>query len=106
MAASAYTRRIETVAVSQTAQALGVTGKTGDRIERLIITVTTAGANGVCYLIDNTGGSAITYALALNGTPAGTFVVDFGEEGLISTSGGWKVTTGSACTATAIGQFS
>lgn len=103
---SIYTRKYETVAASQTAQALGASGKAGDRIEKLIVTVTTSGANGTCSLIDNTGGSAVTIALIPASTPLGVHVIDFGPGGIASTVGGWKVTTGSAATALAIGQFS
>jgi hypothetical protein len=101
-----HTRKYETVAVSQTAQVLGASGKTGDRIEKLIVTVVTSGANGTCSLIDNSGGGAITIALVVSGAPAGVHVIDFGPGGIAATSGGWKVTTGSAATALAIGQFS
>lgn len=100
------TRKYETVAASQTAQALGAAGKTGDRIEKLIVTVTTSGANGTCTLIDSSGGGAISIALVPASTPLGVHVIDFGPGGIKSTDGGWKITTGSAATALAIGQFS
>jgi len=103
---SIYTRKYETVAASQTAQALGASGKTGDRIEKLIVTVTTSGANGTCSLLDSSGGTLVTIALVAASTPLGVHVIDFGPGGIRSTDGGWKVTTGSACTALAIGQFS
>ncbi len=100
------TIKYETVAASQTAQVLGAAGAAGDRILKLIVTVTTSGANGTCSLIDNTGGSAVTIALIPASTPLGVHVIDFGPGGIASTVGGWKVTTGSAATALAIGQFS
>jgi len=95
--------KYETVAASQTAQALGAVGKTGDVIIRLIVTVTTSGANGTCSLIDSSGGGAVTIALVPASTPLGVHVIDLG---IRSTDGGWKVTTGSAATALAIGYFS
>lgn len=98
--------KYETVAVSQTAQALGGTGKTGDTIYKLIVSVTTSGANGTCSLVDSSGGSAVTIALVPASTPLGVHVIDFGPDGIKSTDGGWKVTTGSAATALAIGIFS
>lgn len=103
---SIHTRKYETVAASQSAQALGASGKTGDRIEKLIVSVGTSGANGTCSLIDSSGGGAVTIALVPASTPVGVHVIDFGPGGIKSTDGGWKVTTGSACTALAIGQFS
>lgn len=103
---SIYTRKYEAVAASATAQALGAAGKTGDRIEKLIVTVTTSGVNGTCSLLDSSGGSLVTLALIPASTPLGVHVIDFGPGGIASTDGGWKVTTGSAATALAIGQFS
>lgn len=96
----------ETVATSQTAQALGSAGKTGDIIYKLIVSVTTSGANGTCSLIDSSGGGAVTIALVPASTPIGVHVIDFGPAGIKSTDGGWKVTTGSAATALAVGRFS
>jgi hypothetical protein len=102
---SIYTRKYETVAASQTAQALGASGKTGDRIEKLIITVVTS-ATGTVSLLDSSGGGLITIALTAANTPIGVYVIDFGHGGLRSTDGGWKVTTGAGATALAIGHFS
>lgn len=102
---SIYTRKYETVAASQTAQVLGASGKTGDKIEKLIVTVATA-ATSTVSLLDNTGGSLITIPIAAANTPIGVYVVDFGPGGIAATSGGWKITTGAGATVLAIGQFS
>lgn len=88
----------ETVAASQTTQALGATGAKGDYIERLIVTVATA-ATGTVTLTD-TGGSAIVITAA--NTPIGVYTVTLG---LKSISGAWSVTTGAGATVLAIGSF-
>lgn len=95
----------ETVAASQTDQVLGdtsagVTGAgKGQRLHRLIISIATAGANGVVDLKDGSG-SAIPIAPA--STPVGVHSV---EVNAISEIGPWKVTTGSAATVLAVGTF-
>ena len=89
----------ETVAVSQTDQALGTTGASGDILDYIIVTVTTAGANGIASLKDGAG-SAIP--LVPSGAIVGAHVIKIGAR---STGGAWKVTTGSAATAIAVGRF-
>lgn len=93
-------RKYETVAASQTDQALGATGILGDVLERLVITVATA-ASGTVSIKDGAG-SAISITAA--NTPIGVYTVDFG--GIKSTSGAWKVTTGAGASVLAIGLFS
>lgn len=92
--------KYETVAASQTDQAMGATGKSGDLFQRLIVVVSTSGANGTCSIKDGAG-SAISIIPA--SAAIGTYVVELGVK---STSGAWKVTTGSAATAIGIGRFS
>jgi len=92
--------KYETVAVSQTDQALGATGAAKDKIKRLVVSVATA-ASSTCSIKDGSG-SAIVITAA--NTPIGVYVVDFGE-GIISASGAWSVTTGAGATAIAIGDF-
>ncbi len=87
-------------AASSSAVVCGATGAKGDLLQRIIITVVTSGANGTCSITDGAG-SAIP--LAASTTPIGVFTVEIGAR---STSGAWKVTTGSACSALAIGDFS
>lgn len=98
-----YQRKYETVAASQTAQALGATGKAGDAIEKLIITVATA-ATGTVTLIDGSGGGAVSIAITAANTPIGVYTVDLG--GLRSVVGAWAVTTGAGATVLAVGRFS
>lgn len=89
----------ETVAASQTDQALGATGATGDLLSALIITVSAA-ATGTVSIKDGAG-SAIPVTAAT--TPVGVYVV---ELGLRSTAGAWSVTTGAGATVVARGTFS
>lgn len=91
----------ETVAVSQTDQILGVAGKVGDYIERLIITVATA-ASGTVSIKDGDG-SAIPITAA--NTPIGVYVVEVGARCTAATTPGWKVTTGAGATVLAVGRF-
>lgn len=95
-----YGIKYETIAASQTDQVMGATGITGDIFERLIVTVSTSGANGTCSIKDGSG-SAIPLVPA--STPIGVYVI---ELGMRATGAGWKVTTGSAATAIGIGRFS
>lgn len=88
----------ETVAASQTAQALGGTGAQGDYISHLIVTVATA-ATGTVALLDNATSIPITAA----NTPIGVYNVKLGMR---SASGAWKITTGAGATVIAVGDFS
>ena len=90
----------ETVAASQTDQVLGDAGAAGDYLKTLIVIVATSGANGTCSIKDG-GGSSISIVPA--SAAVGTHVFRLGMK---SKDGPWKVTTGSAATAIAIGDFS
>jgi hypothetical protein len=92
--------KYETVAASQTAQALGATGQAGDRVNKLVISVATA-ATSTVTLLDNATAIVITAA----NTPIGVYTVDFGEKGIVSVSGAWKITTGAGATVIALGEF-
>lgn len=94
-----YHSDYEVVGASASAQAMGPTGHAGDVLERLIVTVSTSGANGTCSITDGSG-SAIPIVPA--SAPVGVHTVILGAR---STSGAWKVTTGSAATAVAVGRF-
>jgi hypothetical protein len=87
----------ETVAASQTAQALGVTGAKGDILAQLIITVT-ATATSTVTLLDG----AISYPLIVATTPVGVYSITFNAQ---SVSGAWKITTGAGATVFATGNF-
>lgn len=88
----------ETVAASQSDQVLGVTGASGDLLERLIVTVATA-ASGTVSIKDGSG-SAIPITAA--NTPIGVYSVEIGAR---SSAGAWKVTTGAGATVIAVGEF-
>ena len=96
--ASAY----ETVAASQTAQALGATGASGDYIARVII-VPTLAAGGVVTLLDNATSISL---YAGGGTTAAADVMPVTVElGMTSVSGAWKITTGANISVIAVGIF-
>ena len=88
----------ETVAASQTAQVLGVTGAAGDTLMRLIVTVGTA-ATSTVSLLDN----ATSYAIMAANTPIGVYTIEINA---VSVSGAWKITTGAGATVMAVGNFS
>ncbi len=90
----------ETVAASQSDQALGATGAAGDYLEKLIITVGTAATAAVS--IKDGGGSAIPIIPNSPGGGIGVYVVPIGAK---STNGAWKVTTGAGSTVVAVGTF-
>lgn len=95
-------RSYETVAASQTAQALGATGATGDTIVGLVI-IPAVVACGAVDLLDNATSISIfvgggTTAL----TDAKPFYVPLG---MVSASGAWKITTGASVSVIAIGSF-
>lgn len=92
----------ETVAASQTAQALGATGATGDYLAGVLVFPGTAGC-GVVTVLDN---ATTIGTFAGGGTTAlpslVPFIIPFG---LFSVSGAWKLTTGANVTAVGIGRF-
>ncbi len=94
-----YIEGYETVAASQTDQAIGATGAAGDYLHRLIITVATS-ASGTVVLQDSSGGSDIPITAA--NTPIGVYSV---EMNMVSTLGAWLVTTGAGATVIAVGRF-
>lgn len=90
----------ETVAASQTDQALGPVGVAGDILATLIITVGTAATAAVS--IKDGSGSSIPIMPNSPGGGIGVYVVIVNAR---STSGGWKVTTGAGSTVLAVGRF-
>jgi hypothetical protein len=87
----------ETVAASQTAQVLGVTGGAGDTLMRLIITVTTAATSQVTLL-----DGATSYIIVPAVTPVGIYQIDINA---VSVNGAWKITTGAGVSVMGIGNF-
>lgn len=90
----------ETVAASQSAQALGPTGHAGDILEKLIIVPATTGAGNVS-IKDGSGSDISVFA---TGTLADLTPIVL-LLGLKSTGGAWKVTTGANVSVIAIGRF-
>lgn len=91
----------ETVAASQTAQALGATGALGDYLSGvLIIPLTTS--PGVVTLLDN----ATSIPIFVGGaTSVSNLAPIWVPLGITSVSGAWKVTTGANVQAIAVGKF-
>lgn len=91
----------ETVAASQTAQALGATGATGDYISGLLVIPATTSPGNV-ILLDNA--TSITVFTG-GATSVSNLVPFFIPLGMISVSGAWKVTTGANVSVIGIGNF-
>ena len=91
----------ETVAASQTAQALGANGRAGDYIERIII-IPASVSPGVVALLDNATSINILPGGASSLTELKPIVVDLG---MVSVSGAWKITTGASVSVIAVGRF-
>jgi hypothetical protein len=94
-----YAYWYETVAASQTAQVLGVTGAKGDYIHRLIISVNTAATASVTIIDGSTSIVVLTGAATL---VPGVYSV---EMNMAAATGPWKVTTGAGATVIAVGIF-
>lgn len=90
----------ETVAASQSNQALGATGAAGDYLGRLVCVVSTAATAQV--QIKDGSNSAITVLPNSPGGGIGTYVIPLG---LKSTTGAWQVTTGAGVAVIACGAF-
>lgn len=90
----------ETVAASQTDQALGATGAAGDQLAGLLIVPATTGAGTVS--IKDGSGSGIN--VFVTGTLADLTPIWL-PLGIRSTSGAWKVTTGANVSVIAVGSF-
>lgn len=88
----------ETVAAGQTGQVLGLVGKVGDYIERLIIIPATT-SPGLVTIID---GSTSIPIMVAGTTTIAPIVVDLG---MYSVNGVWSVTTGSNVSVIAVGSF-
>lgn len=91
----------ETVAASQTAQVLGVTGATGDYIDKVVIIPATTSPGNV-LLLDNATSITIFTGGATSVADLKPIVVNLG---MVSQSGAWKITTGSNVSAIGVGLF-
>jgi hypothetical protein len=94
-----YAYWYETVAASQTAQVLGVTGAKGDYIHRLIISVNTAATASVTIIDGSTSIAVLTGSATV---VPGVYSV---EMNMAAATGPWKVTTGAGATVIAVGIF-
>jgi hypothetical protein len=92
----------ETVAASQTDQAMGVTGSVGDIITGVLIVPATTSPGAVS--IKDGGGSAITIFTG-GASSVSNLVPFFVPLEAKSASGAWKVTTGANVSAIAVGRF-
>lgn len=91
----------ETVAASQTAQALGATGGTGDYISGILVIPATTSPGNV-LLLDN----ATSITVFTGGASSVSNLVPFFIPlGMISVSGAWKITTGANVSCIGIGDF-
>lgn len=104
-AANLSTGEYETVAASQTAQILGATGAVGDYLTGLLIVPATTSPGAVSIIDGNgsnitvfTGGAASVVSLV-------PFFVPIEANCINATTPGWKVTTGSAVSVFATGNF-
>lgn len=93
----------ETVAASQTDQALGATGASGDYLQGVLIVPGTTAAGAVS--IKDGAGSAISIFAGGGTTALITLIPFFVPLGIKSGSGAWKVTTGANVTAIGVGNF-
>lgn len=91
----------ETVAASQTAQALGATGAVGDFIAGILVIPATT-SPGVVTLLDNATSIPVFVGGASSVSDLKPFMIPLG---LKSVSGAWKITTGAAVSAIGIGDF-
>lgn len=89
----------ETVAASQTAQALGPTGAAGDYLKSLIIIPATTGAGAVTLLDGSTSISVYATGTLSDLKP---IIMPLGVH---STTGAWKITTGANVSVIGIGSF-
>lgn len=91
-----------TVAAGQSDQTLGTTGASGDYLLGILIVPATT-SPGAVSIKDGTGG-AITIFTG-GGTSVSNLVPFMVPIGAFSTSGAWKVTTGSNVSAIGVGNF-
>jgi hypothetical protein len=95
----------ETVAASQSAQTLGVTGATADYIAGiLVVPATTSPGNVLLHDSGSSPDSAITVFVG-GASSVSNLVPFFIPLGMFSVNGAWKITTGSNVSCIGIGNF-
>lgn len=92
----------ETVAASQTDQAMGPTGATGDFLSGVLIVPATTSPGAVS--IKDGAGSAITIFTG-GATSVSNLAPIFVPLGMTSLAGAWKLTTGTNVSAIGVGRF-
>jgi hypothetical protein len=97
-----YQTDYETVAASQSDQALGPNGAIGDILERLVIVPATTGA-GVVQIKDGDGSAITVFTGGGTLSDLKTHVIEIKAR---SRAGAWKVTTGANVSVLAVGAFS
>lgn len=95
-----YANGYETVAASQTDQALGATGGAGDWLEGLLCVVATA-ATAQVQIQDG----SLTAFTVLPNSPGGGIGAYYIPIKAASVSGAWQITTGAGVTVFATGRF-
>lgn len=93
----------ETVAASQTTQALGAVGKSGDILERLVIIPATTSPGAVAIKDGSLDAVTVFTGGASSVSELRPIVIELRAR---SVSGAWQVTTGANVTAIAVGKFS
>lgn len=97
-----FAAKYETVAASQTDQALGATGEAGDYLSHLLIVPASTSPGAVS--IKDGAGSAIT--VFAGGASSVSSLVPFTVTIMAKAqAGAWKVTTGASVSAIAFGDF-
>jgi hypothetical protein len=91
----------ETVAASQTAQALGASGATGDYIAGILVVPATTSPGNV-LLLDNATSITVFAGGASSVSNLVPFLIPLG---ITSVSGAWKITTGLNVSCIGIGNF-
>lgn len=95
------TGEYETVAASQTAQALGATGATGDYLFQLVCAPATT-SPGVVTVLDN---ASAVVSFAGGATSVSNLIPFVIPVNAYSVSGAWKVTTGANISCVGVGNF-
>lgn len=95
----------ETVAASQTAQMLGVTGAVGDYLAGVLI-VPASTSPGAVSIKDGNGSAITVFAGGASSLQTlHPFFVPIGAKCTATTTPGWQVTTGTNVTALGVGSF-
>lgn len=96
-----FANMYETVAASQTGQALGPTGAVGDYIESILVIPATTSPGNV-LLLDNATSITVFTGGATSVVDLKPFIINLG---INSVSGAWKITTGANVSCIGIGKF-